>query len=58
MSVPSSLSQQDRETVYVVLHHLQNLLKGINPYIQDFKVICEIPKDDLLDGQLVISAKA
>ena len=58
MSVPSSLSQQDRETVYVILHRLQDLLKGINPYIQDFKMICEIPEEDLLDGQLVISAKA
>ena len=58
MSIPSSMSQQDRQIVYVILHHLQELLKEINPYVKDFRMICEIPEEDLLDGQLVISAKA
>ena len=58
MSLPSRMSQEDRETMHTILYHLQELLKQNNPYIKDFKMICEIPEEDLLDGQLVISAKA
>jgi len=58
MSLPSSMSQEDREIMHTILYYLQELLKQNNPYIKDFKMICEIPEDDLLDGQLVISAKA
>ena len=48
------LKQEDRELMHIILYQLQELLKGTNPYIKDFKMICEIPEDDLLDGQLVI----
>ena len=58
MSLPASMSQEDRQTMYIILNHLQELLKETNPYIKDFKMICEIPEIDLLEGQLIISAKA
>lgn len=58
MSLPGSMSQQDRHTIYATLQNLQELMKAVNPYVKDYKMICEIPEDELLDGQLVISAKA
>ena len=33
-------------------------MNNINSYVKDFCMICEIPEDNLLDGNLVISAKA
>ena len=37
---------------------MQELIKEVNPYVRDFQMICETPEEELLEGQLVISAKA
>ena len=58
MSLPGSMSPKDRNTIYTILEQLQELMKEINPFVKDFRMICEIPEEELLDGQLVISAKA
>ena len=58
MCLPRSTSERDRRIIYGTLHNLQELLKEMNPYVRDFKMICEIPEEELQEGQLVISAKA
>ena len=58
MSLPGSMSRQDRGIIYTILQQLQEMMKNVNPYVKDFRMICEISEDDLLDGNLVISAKA
>ena len=37
---------------------MQDLIKEVNPYVRDFQMICETPEEELLEGQLIIRAKA
>ena len=58
MNLPTSLSSKQIDTITKVMSKLQNLLAEVNPYVKDFKHICEIPEDEIKDGILVISCKA
>ena len=58
MSLPGNMLWQDRDTIYTILQQLQEMMKNTNPYVKDFRMICKIPEEDLLDGNLVINAKA
>ena len=58
MSLPGSMSLQNRNTIYTILEELQRIIKDVNPYVKDFRMICELPEEELLEGTLVISAEA
>ena len=57
MNLPTSLSTKQTDTITKVMGKLQKMMTEVNPYVKDFKHICEIPEDELKDGKLVISCK-
>ena len=57
MNLPTSLSSKQVETITKVMSKLQNLMAEVNPYVKDFKHICEIPDDEIKGGKIVISCK-
>ena len=58
MTLPSDISIQEKTVLQDLLQRIQNCLHEVNPFIQDFKQIMEIPDADIAHGKLVISAKA
>ena len=58
MNLPRSLSSKQVFTITKVMRKLQDVLTEVNPYVKDFKHICEIPDEEIQDGILVISCKA
>ena len=57
MYIPASTSAADRTLLQEILHEIQDELHMVNPFIQDFKQILEIPEEQISEGTLVISAK-
>ena len=58
MILPSETSIQDRTVLQEHLQRVQDCLHETNPFIHDFKQILEIPDEELVNGKLIISAKA
>ena len=57
MSLPGNISEAEEAAVTAIIEALQDELKAINPWIQDFRQIVEIEEEALQGGKLVISAK-
>ena len=57
MSIPECTSNVQKQILRDVLKTIQNALHKHNPFIKDFKQVMDIPKEDLGDGKLIISAK-
>ena len=58
LSVPTTITDQERGELGNILMELQELLKRDNPYIKDYRQIIDIPDEELATGRLVISANA
>ena len=58
MVLPNNISIQERTVLQALLQRIQDCLHKVNPFIQDFKQIMEIPDEDMANGVIVISAKA
>ena len=57
MYLPQSVTKKQRMTISHLLKDLQNLMIKVNPYVQDFMLVCEIPDEEIKDGKLLISCK-
>ena len=57
MSLPASLSKEQVRIITQTMQKLQTLLREVNPFVKDFLHICEIPDDQLKNGQIVLSCK-
>ena len=58
MVIPDAASVQEKLVLREVLETVQQTVHEVNPFVQDFKQIVEMSNEDLLDGKIVISAKA
>ena len=58
MVIPDGASVQEKLVLREVLETVQQTVHEVNPFVQDFKQIVEMSNEDLLDGKIVISAKA
>ena len=58
MIILNNISIQERTVFQELLQRIQDCLHKVNPFIQDFKQIMEIPDEDIANGVIVISAKA
>ena len=58
MSLPTSVTPNQQRVLVGLLKKLQEELKTVNPFVKDFKLICEIPEAELTDGKVVLSARA
>ena len=57
MQVPASMSEKQRSILKENLRIIQKCLHSVNPFINDFKQILEIPSSELAEGKIIISAK-
>ena len=57
MYIPPSTSKTDKDGLKKLLPEITNLLHAHNPFVKDFKMILEIPEEELGHGKIVISAK-
>ena len=55
MYLPSNLNQKQTDIITNTLKSLQELLKGINPFVKDLLHICEIPDEEIKEGKLILS---
>ena len=58
LTVPASITAQEKSKLRTLLQKLQDTLRESNPFVRDFCQIISIPDDQLSNCQLVISAKA
>merc|ERR1712120_28549 len=58
LTVPASITAQEKSKLRTLLQELQDTLRESNPFVRDFCQIISIPDDQLTNCQLVISAKA
>ena len=58
LTVPASITAQEKSKLRTLLQELQDTLRESNLFVQDFCQIISIPDDQLTNCQLVISAKA
>ena len=58
MSLPTGISRQEQEALIGLLKKLQTEINRMNPFARDFKMICEIPENELTEGKVVLSVKA
>merc|ERR1712002_736500 len=58
LTVPASITAQEKSKLRTLLQKLQETLRESNPFVRDFCQIISIPDDQLSNCQLVISAKA
>ena len=58
MSIPQNTSEQNRLILREVLEIIQTVLHDVNPFVQDFKQIIEMPDEEIGRGKIVICAKA
>ena len=54
MNLPKTLTIKQVKTITNVM---KKLMEDVNPYVKDFKHICEIPEEEIFEGKLVISCK-
>ena len=57
MSIPASTSSAQKRILCTILSKLQTVMKEVNPYIKDFKQVCEISDEELEQGKIILSAK-
>ena len=57
MSIPENTSATQKQILKDVLQTVQDALHKHNPFVKDFKQVMDIPKENLGDGKLIISAK-
>ena len=57
MSIPENTSNVQKQILKDVLKTVQKALHKHNPFIKDFKQVMDIPKEELKDGKIIISAK-
>ena len=57
MVIPSSMSDRQKSILRDLLQNVQDVLHQVNPFVQDFKQIMEIPEEEITEGKIVISAK-
>ncbi len=57
MYIPSNATSAEKEGLKNLLQKIQKIIHQYNPFVKDFKMIMEIPDDDLAEGKIVISAK-
>ena len=55
--IPPNTSKADKEGLRNLLPKIERIIHAVNPFVKDFKMILEIPEDELADGKIVISAK-
>ena len=58
LTVPASITAQEKSKLRTLLQKLQETLRKSNPFVRDFCQIISIQDDQLSNCQLVISAKA
>ena len=57
MYIPPSTSKADRDGLKKLLPKITSILHDHNPFVKDFKMILEMPEEELAHGKIVISAK-
>ena len=57
MSLPTSMTNKEKEIMTILLVKLRQMLTECNPFVKDLMHICEIPDDELKEGKLIISCK-
>ena len=57
MNLPTSLNVKQTALILSVMKKLQELMADVNPFVKDFKHICEIPVEEIKEGKLVIICK-
>ena len=57
MYIPSSTTKADKKGLKELLQQIENCIHSHNPFVQDFKMIMEMPEEELAHGKIVISAK-
>ena len=57
MYIPPSTSKADKDGLKKLLPKVTNILHDHNPFVKDFKMILEMPEEELAHGKIVISAK-
>ena len=58
MTLPRTVTKPQMVVITGLMRKLQAEIAEVNPFIRDFKQICEIPEEELTDGKVVISARA
>ena len=58
MTIPQNTSEQDKLILREVLEIIQTTLHEVNPFVQDFKQIVEMPDEEIANGKIVICSKA
>ena len=56
MYLPSNTTKAEKERLKDLLQKIQSLIHNNNPFVKDFKMIMEIPENELAEGKIVISA--
>ena len=57
MYVPQNTSRAEKEGLKKLLQSIETIIHEHNPFVKDFKMIMELPEDELAQGKIVISAK-
>ena len=57
MKIPGTTSNAQKNILKELLQVVQDTLHEVNPYVQDFKQIIDMPPDLIGEGKIVISAK-
>ena len=55
--LPSNLNSEQQKMMQDILFSVQEELHDVNPFIQDFLQIMDIPEEELANGKIVISAR-
>ena len=56
MNLPENVTRPQRENLEELLRVAQNSIHKHNPFVKDFKMILELPEEELAEGKIVISA--
>lgn len=57
MYIPPNTSRKEKEGLKNLLLRIQHIIHEHNPFVKDFKMIMELPEEELSHGKIVISAK-
>ena len=57
MFIPSNTSKGEKDRLKNLLQTIESIIHEHNPFVKDFKMVMEIPEDELGEGKIVISAK-
>ena len=55
MYIPSSTTKADKKGLKELLQQIESTIHSHNPFVQDFKMIMEMPEEELAHGKIVIS---